>query len=80
MGYEVGMQSTILELLRLFRANARDRETNAWVSELVADRVKWPLAHDLSDQVRHRLQTEGAEHAACVCHGIDSYDDLLANT
>jgi hypothetical protein len=55
MGYEVGMQSTILALLRLFREGARDRETNAWVIELVADSDKWPRAHDLFDLIRKRL-------------------------
>jgi hypothetical protein len=55
MGYEVGMQSTILALLRLFRERARDPETNAWVIELVAERDKWPRAHDLFDIVRERL-------------------------
>jgi hypothetical protein len=55
MGYEVGMQSTILALLRLFREGARDTETNAWTTELVADRDKWPRAHDLFDLVRKRL-------------------------
>src|SRR5262245_36072343 len=55
MGYEVGMQSTILALLRLFRDRARDSETNAWVTELVADRNQWPRAHDLFDLIRDRL-------------------------
>jgi hypothetical protein len=54
MGYEVGMQSAILALLRLFRERARDSETNAWVFELVAERDKWPRAHDLFDLVRQR--------------------------
>jgi hypothetical protein len=53
MGDEVGMQSTILALLRLFRA--RDPETNTWVTELVADRNQWPRAHDLFDLIRDRL-------------------------
>jgi hypothetical protein len=55
MGYEVGMQSTILAFLRLFRERARDPETNAWTTELVADCDKWPEAHDLFDLVRKRL-------------------------
>jgi hypothetical protein len=55
VGYEVGTQSTILGLLRLFRERARDRETNDWAIELVADRDKWPRAHDLFDLVRTRL-------------------------
>ena len=55
MGYEVGMQSTILALLRLFRERARDLETNEWTTAIVADRDKWPGAHDLFDLVRKRL-------------------------
>jgi hypothetical protein len=55
MGYEVGMQSAIIALLRLFRERARDPETNAWVIDLVAKRDKWPRAHDLFDLVRKRL-------------------------
>ncbi len=55
MGYEAGMQSTILALLRLFSERARDRETNSWTIELVADPNKWPRAHDLFDLIRGRF-------------------------
>ena len=55
MGYEVGMQLTILAMLRPFRERARDSETNAWVTELVADQDRWPRAHDLFDLIRDRL-------------------------
>ena len=55
MGYDVGMQASISKLLQLFREGSPDRETNAWVGELVADRAKWPGAHDLFDLVRDRL-------------------------
>lgn len=55
MGYEVRMQEEILALLRLFRDRARDRETNAWVIELAADRARWTGAHDLFDLIRDRL-------------------------
>ena len=55
MGYEVGMQSEILALLKLFRERARDPETNTWVTAVVADQDQWPRAHDLFTLVRNRL-------------------------
>ena len=55
MGYEVGMQSTILALLHLFRQRVHDPETNTWVTNLVGDRDQWPRAHDLFDRIRKRL-------------------------
>ena len=60
MGYEVGMQAEILALLRLFHDRAPDRETNARVIELIADRDKWSRAHDLFDEIRDlALQATG---------------------
>jgi hypothetical protein len=55
MGYEVGMQRQILDLLQLFRERVPDKETNARVIELIADRANWPGAHDLFDLIRDRL-------------------------
>lgn len=39
---------------KLFGEHVRDKESNLQVMELTADIDKWPLAHDLFNQVRRR--------------------------
>ena len=55
MGYEIEMQARLVRLLKLFDDYSSDKETHAWVVELVANENKWPEAHDLFDLVRRRL-------------------------
>jgi hypothetical protein len=55
MGYEIKLQADILRLLSIFRDHVLDKETHAWVTELVADEKRWPQAHDMFSTIRRRL-------------------------
>lgn len=55
MGYEIKLQADILMLLGVFRDHVLDKETHAWVTELVAEEKRWPQAHDIFSTVRRRL-------------------------
>jgi hypothetical protein len=48
------MIDDIVALLRLFGPLVPDAETNAWVTELAADRSRWPDAHEMFSRVRER--------------------------
>ncbi|HEX4139796.1 MAG TPA: hypothetical protein VHY09_05575 [Candidatus Methylacidiphilales bacterium] len=71
MGYEIEMQARILALLRLFDHCSLDKETHAWVKELVADEKKWPKGHDLFELVRKRLLGSRGQRAACAQYAFE---------
>jgi hypothetical protein len=60
------MYRQIAALLRLFRGQVPDRQTNAWVTKFATSRDRWPKSLDLAARIRDRLlraANEGPYHA-----------------
>jgi hypothetical protein len=71
MGYEIEMQRRMLALLTLFDDCSPDKETHAWVKDLVANEWKWPEAHDLFSIIRKRALSSKDKRTACSQYAFE---------